>query len=399
MAPLEEAMQKISTTQNGVVDEDETMAHVAQIVDSIAFPMTMQAAIELGLLEIIAGAGPGSRLTAAEVASKLPAAENPQAADMVDRILRLLAAFSVVSCSVSDGDGGEKKRVYGLTPAAKYFVKDDEGVSLGPLLMLLQDKVFLDSWYKLKDAVLEGGIAFNKAHGMNAFEYPGVDSRFNEVFNVAMFNHTSIMMRKILQSYKGFDNINKLVDVGGGLGHNLKIILSKYPNIKGLNFDLPHVTKHGIPHPGMEHMGGDMFEGVPCADAIFMKNCYKAIPENGKVIVVESIVSEAPETTTAAKAFCEMDLIMMTQNPGGKERTKQEFLDLAMAAGFSGIRFECFVASLWVMEFYNWSTASSSSTTNSNRCCSATRTDVHDKVLNAPLLYKLGKQAWPVSLY
>lgn len=370
MPPLEEALESklsISNPQNGVVeaanDEDETMAQVALLVDSIAFPMTMQAAIELGLFEIIAGAGPGSRLTADEVAAKLPA-ENPQAADMVDRILRLLASFSVVSCSVD----GEKRRVYGMTPVAKYFVKDEEGVSLGPLLRLLQDKVFLASWYKLKDAVLEGGIAFNKAHGMNAFEYPGVDQRFNEVFNVAMFNHTSIMMRKILQSYKGFENINKLVDVGGGLGHNLKIILSKYPNIKGVNFDLPHVTKHGIPHPGMEHMGGDMFESVPCADAIFMKwilhdwgndycltllkNCYKAIPENGKVIIVESVVSEVPETTTAAKALCEMDLIMMTQNPGGKERTKQEFLDLAKAAGFAGIRFECFVASLWVMEFY-----------------------------------------------
>ncbi|GAY69586.1 hypothetical protein CUMW_288860 [Citrus unshiu] len=43
---------------------------------------------------------------------------------------------------------------------------------------------------------------------------------------------------------------------------------------------------------------------------------------------------------------------MMTQNPGGKERTKHEFMTLATGAGFSGIRFECFTCNLWVMEFY-----------------------------------------------
>lgn len=125
--------------------------------------------------------------------------------------------------------------------------------------------------YKLKDAVLDGGIAFNKVHGMNAFEYPAVNPRFNDVLNLAMFNHTSIVMKKILQSYKDFENINRLVDVGGGLGHSLKIILSKYPNLKGINFDLPHVIKHGFSHPGMEHVGGDMFVDVPSGDAIFMK--------------------------------------------------------------------------------------------------------------------------------
>jgi caffeic acid 3-O-methyltransferase len=43
---------------------------------------------------------------------------------------------------------------------------------------------------------------------------------------------------------------------------------------------------------------------------------------------------------------------MMTQSPGGKERTKQEFIDLATRVGFSGIRFECFVCNISVMEFF-----------------------------------------------
>lgn len=83
-----------------------------------------------------------------------------------------------------------------------------------------------------------------------------------------------------------------------------------------------------------------------------LKNCYKAIPDSGKVIVVEALFPVMPETSAAVKSISETDVLMMTQNPGGKERSKQEFLALATAAGFSGIRFECCVCNFWVMEFF-----------------------------------------------
>ena len=47
-----------------------------------------------------------------------------------------------------------------------------------------------------------------------------------------------------------------------------------------------------------------------------------------------------------------MDLIMMTQTPAGKERTQQEFMALATKVGFSGIRYECFICNVCVMEFF-----------------------------------------------
>ena len=67
---------------------------------------------------------------------------------------------------------------------------------------------------------------------------------------------------------------------------------------------------------------------------------------------MEAILPTLPETTTADKGVSEMDVLMMTQNPGGKERSQKEFLALATGAGFSGIRFECFVCNFWIMEFY-----------------------------------------------
>lgn len=67
---------------------------------------------------------------------------------------------------------------------------------------------------------------------------------------------------------------------------------------------------------------------------------------------MEALLPAMPETGTATKTTSQLDVVMMTQNPGGKERSEQEFMALATGAGFSGIRYECFVCNFWVMEFF-----------------------------------------------
>ncbi|KAL6198687.1 hypothetical protein ACLB2K_028476 [Fragaria x ananassa] len=86
-----------------------------------------------------------------------------------------------------------------------------------------------------------------------------------------MVSFTTLIMRRILDSYKGFEHLTQLVDVGGGLGVALSLITSRYPHIKGINYDLPHVIKQAPQYPGVEHVGGDMFSNIPSGDAIFMK--------------------------------------------------------------------------------------------------------------------------------
>ncbi|KAL5792122.1 hypothetical protein ACOSP7_000716 [Xanthoceras sorbifolium] len=343
-------------------EKEKSFNYAIQLVDSVVLPMTLHAVIELGVFDIIAKAGPDAKLSSSEIASQMPT-RNKEAPLMLDRMLRLLASNSVIDCSAVG-----LERFYSLTPVSECFITDQNDVSLGPLMALTQDKVFLDSWSQLKDSVLEGGIPFDRVYGTHAFEYPGLDPRFNEVFNKAMHNHTTIVIKNIIEAYKGFENVKQLVDVGGGLGVTLRAVTAKYPHIKGINFDLPHVIQHAPQYPGVEHVGGDMLERVPKGDAIFMKwilhdwsdeqctrllkNCYKSIPDDGKVIVVESILPVSPETDVATKATSQLDVLMMTQNPGGKERSRHEFMALATGAGFSGIRFETYSCNLWLMEFY-----------------------------------------------
>ncbi|KAK9997706.1 hypothetical protein SO802_022392 [Lithocarpus litseifolius] len=312
-----------------------------QLTTFIVLPMVLQSANELGVFDILAKVGPEARLSPSQIVAHLPT-KKPNAATMIDRILRMLACLSVLGCSVVADDFGSFQRLYSLSPVSKHFVRNEDGVSLGPLLALCQDKS------QLKVAILEGGIPFNRVYGMHAFEYPDLDLRFNKVLNTAMFNHTTIVMKKILESYKGFEQLTQLVDIGGGLGVTLNLIISRYSNIKGINFDLPHVIQHAPAHPEVlicvicvEHIGGDTFESVSKGHAIIIK-----------VIVVEAVLPTVPENSSSMKSTSHLDLIMMTQNPGGKERSQQEFMALATRAGFSGIRFDCCVSDIWVMEFF-----------------------------------------------
>ena len=104
---------------------------------------------------------------------------------------------------------------------------------------------------QVKDAVVEGEIPFNRVHGKQLFEYADSNPSFNGVFNSAMVSFTTLIMRRILDSYKGFEHLTQLVDVGGGLGVALSLITSRYPHIKGINYDLPHVIKQAPQYPGM----------------------------------------------------------------------------------------------------------------------------------------------------
>ncbi|KAI0499928.1 hypothetical protein KFK09_018136 [Dendrobium nobile] len=337
-------MDSYNPTAHGSIDDEAAAClYAMQLVNLSAFPMTLKAAIELKLLETISLAGPGAQLSPSELASRLPFISNPQAPVMLDRILRLLASYSILTCSLSPS--GERR--YGAAPVCKFLTPNADGVSMAPFILLGNDKVFMESRHYLKDAVIEGGFPFNKAYGMTMFEYQGTDPRFHKLFSDAMSDHSTIITNKLLEIYEGFNGLGSLVDVGGGVAATLGKITTKYAGIRGINFDLPHVISVAPPLPGVEHVSGDMFESVPNADAVFLK----ALPEKGKVIVVECILPVVPDEAIATKSALQVDLIMLADTHGGKERTEDEFKSLAKEAGFFGFKSIYIFACSWVMEF------------------------------------------------
>lgn len=350
-----------------IVNEDEWLLGM-ELGNFSCLPMGMKAAIELDVLQIIANAGNGVQLSPRQIVAHIPTT-NPDAAITLDRILRVLASHSVLSCSVTTDENGKAERLYGLTPLCKYLVKNQDGISLAPWVLLNQDKVCMETWHYLKDAVLEGSQPFTKAHGINVFEYLAKEPRFNSLVNRTMSEHSTTLMNKILDMYQGFKDVQTLVDVGGGIGSILNLIVSRYPHITVINLEMSHVVAEAPDYPGVTHVEGDMFDSIPTGEAIFMKwilhdwsdddcvkvlkNCHKALPEKGKVVVVDAILPMATETSPYARHAFHLDLLMMAYAPGGKERTEQEFRELGHAAGFAGgVQPICCVDGVWVIEFY-----------------------------------------------
>lgn len=347
--------------------EDNLAGHAMQLVSASVLPMVLKAATELGLLEIMERAGPGALLSSSQIASQLPTHSNADSSLLLDSMLCLLASHSILSCSTSiHQNDGHVLRLYGLAPLSKFFLRNQDGGSLAPLLNLIHDKAIMNIWYHLKDAILEGELPFYKAHGMQAIEYVGKDARFSNVFKGSMKDFNPLLIMKILETYKGFEGLKSLVDAGGGDGSILKMILSKYPTIKGVNFDLASVIEESPSSLGIEPIAGDMFVSIPKGDAILMKcilhhwddedclkvlkNCYEALPDQGKVIVIEMVIPEG--AADADKSLFQFHLFMLNMNVNGKERTGKEFDSLARQAGFSGAQVACHAYDFSVVEFY-----------------------------------------------
>ncbi|CAN7027258.1 hypothetical protein BRARA_F03756 [Brassica rapa] len=364
----------VLTKDEQEVDEKTVSLQAESIVNTMAFPMVFKAALELGVIDTVAAADNGAWLSPFEISRNLPTKPaNPEAPELLDRMLRLLVSHSILKCRVieskENGRTGKMERVYAAEPVCKYFLKDSDGSgSLVSLFMLLQSDVFFKTWTNLKDVILEGRDAFSFAHGMPLFEYINSDGQFAKVFDRAMSEPSTMIMKKVLEVYRGFEDVNTLVDVGGGCGTTLGLVTSKYPHIKGVNFDLPQVLTNAPFYPGVEHVSGDMFIEVPKGDAVFMKlilhdwtdehcikllkNCWKSLPEKGKVIVVDMIIPTEPKSSDLfSNTVFGMDMLMLTQCSGGKERSFSQLENLAYGSGFLRCEIMCLAYSYCVIEF------------------------------------------------
>ncbi|XP_057445228.1 isoliquiritigenin 2'-O-methyltransferase-like [Lotus japonicus] len=336
------------------------------------FSAILNAAVDLNLFDIIAKAqnSSGSSLSASEIASQLPF-QHSELVTRLERMLPVLASFSLLTCSIRTTEDGSRERVYALSPVGDYFAIENIGGSLGPLSTLVH-RGYCDIWNDVKDAIVDpnNNNHFINVYGLEPFQYMEKNKELNHLFNKGAALSGLLEMKEILKIYKGFVGVSTLVDVGGGVGQVLEQVISQYPSMKGINFDLPQVIQHASPHPGIEHVSGDMFESVPNGDAILLKRvchnwpdedcvkvlkiCHKALPEHGKVIIVDTIYPEVPNSSITSQCVSVVDNLMFLVH-GAKERTENEFRSLCSSSGFSKFHVASSTGSssvIGVMEFY-----------------------------------------------
>ncbi|XP_059668715.1 (S)-scoulerine 9-O-methyltransferase-like [Cornus florida] len=337
----------------------------------IGTQMTIRAAIELNVFNIISDSGPEAHLSSAAIVSKIPTT-NPNAANALERILRMLSANSVLSMSLRQSPNCEtnNERTYGLTMHSRAFVTKTDGISIASSMVIIRsERELVESLYKLKDFVLEPEcVPFQKTYGVSFYEYVSKEPRLSNLFDENMACISKLFFDMVFKVYPGFEEVEELLDVGGGNGTSLGKIVSACPHIHGINFDLPHVIANALDFPGVEHIAGDMFKSLPNAQAILLKtilhnwdddrcimllrNCWKALPDdgNGKVIVVEFAIQPLQNDVESINTIT-MDFYMMIATKGGKERTTTEFANLAKAAGFAETKIFSISEGIYVLEF------------------------------------------------
>jgi len=176
------------------------------------------------------------------------------------------------------------------------------------------------------------------------------------IFNEAMTDLTRLVTHDLLKAYD-FGTISHLMDVGGGSGELMGAVARAYSTIRGTVFDLPrcanaanqHLERLGI-SDRVDFVAGDFFQSVHATgDAIILKsiihdwddergciilkNCWQALPPDGRLLLVERSMPESPGTDDADRS-CAMSDLNMLRGPGGRERTEREYYRLLTESGF-----------------------------------------------------------------
>ncbi|PSS31563.1 (RS)-norcoclaurine 6-O-methyltransferase [Actinidia chinensis var. chinensis] len=223
---------------------------------------------------------------------------------------------------------------------------------MASFLLLQSSPALLATWHGLSARVLTNGpSAFETTHGKDIWSYVETNPALSKLFNESMACDARRVVPEIINGCPGLlDGLDSLVDVGGGNGTTMRLLVKACDWIRDINFDLPHVVSDAPACVRVEHVGGDMFDSVPNADAAFLmwvlhdwgddecirilKNCREAISKDKrKVIIVEAVVEEKEDKLGHVRLM--LDMVMMAFTNNGKQRTSKEWAHLLREAGFS----------------------------------------------------------------
>ena len=206
-------------------------------------------------------------------------------------------------------------------------------------------------WGNMLHSVRTGEPAWSSVQGAAVFEYLATRPEEAAIFNSAMTEMSANIAPVIVDAYD-FSGFRTLADIAGGHGYLLAHILKSNPGLSGVLFDAPQVIagagelleRQGVA-ARVEKVSGDFFAAVPAgADAYIMKhiihdwdderaltilkNIAAAMPDHGRVLIVEMVVPDGngPHESKV------LDLEMLV-SPGGVERTAAEYGTLLGAAG------------------------------------------------------------------
>ena len=312
-----------------------TRAHraaTAALITGCWSTQVIHAAVGLGLPDRLASGAAGS----AELAAL--AGTPPRA------MFRLLRALVVLGLCSQDADDR-----FSLTEAGEYL-RTDVPESLAVLALHWGGR----TWPALGqlEASVKSGEPW-KLGGREGFFSMAHRPRDAQVLNRSMADQTLLVAQAIVDAYD-FSAFRMVIDLGGGYGALLSVLLKAYPQLRGACADLAYMESDArafLEVAGVGERAGfiptDFFKSVQAgadgyllkfiihdwddADAVeILRNTAQAAGREGVVLLVEQIV---PERVAAVDSLVIRGDIHMMAATGGMERTESEYRELLSRAG------------------------------------------------------------------
>ena len=289
-------------------------------------------------------------------------------AKALHRVMRALAAEGIFAAD-------EQKR-FSLTPLGATLRTDVPG-SLHDWALLMLGRVNQDAWSEVLHSVRTGESAFRHRYGTDLWQYRSEHREYAETFDAAMAGFTMTYIASVLGSYS-FSAFRTIVDVGGGDGSLLIGILQRYPEMRGVVYDLPAVARQArerIERTALTErclvVSGDAFVDVPRGGDGYvlsrvlhdwdddrarqlLAGCREALPAHGRILVVERTMPENLSELASARdpagseiSLTDLNMMVMTS---GRERTVAEYDELFGAAGLDLVRIVATQTAMNVME-------------------------------------------------
>ncbi|KAI3859275.1 hypothetical protein MKW98_007656 [Papaver atlanticum] len=303
----------------------QAQCHVFNNICAFLSSMSLKCAVELGIPDIIHKHGKPITLVELSEALSLP----PSRTESAYRLMRLLVNSGIFATQ-NIGENQEEEG-YVLTLSSSFLTTDTE-YTLAPFVVNLLNPAqvkpghIFSEWYRGT-----APTAFEADQGMPFWNYLAQNPEYEKRFGATMAKNSHLVMTSIVKEHKEvLENLKSLVDC--------------------MVLDLPTLIANIPGTDNLEFIGGNMFEAIPPADAVLLKNtlhnwgdeeglmilksCRKAITT--KVIIIDIVVKEGKkqENDEFSKTQLYFDMLMMSTH-NGKERTEKQWEKLFVDSGFT----------------------------------------------------------------
>ena len=242
------------------------------------------------------------------------------------------------------------------TPAATAYL-----TTASPRRMLgyinYSSAVLWKMWDNLPGAIVEGTHRWKQTYDLDG----AIFSHFfrtdwqRREFIQGMHAYGLISSPKVVDAVD-LGRFQTFADLGGATGHLTVAACRRWPNLRGVVFDLNEVipiTKEFIPADvaaRIDVIGGDFFaDELPKADIyalgriihdwsepkikLLLGKIFNALPVGGAVFIAEKVLDDSK----ASPEWAVLQHLNMLTVAEGKERTRAEYAELLQAAGFADV--------------------------------------------------------------